>query len=55
MPTKSATACASEGRPSGRASGTQGPSAQMTLAKNIVKWNLRPLEAVFNGAIRALA
>jgi hypothetical protein len=26
-----------------------------TLAKNIVKWNLRALDLVFNGAIRALA
>jgi Transposase DDE domain len=34
---------------------TPGPSCPDTLAKNIVKWNLRDLEAVFNGAIRALA
>jgi hypothetical protein len=32
-----------------------GPICPDTLAKNIVKWNLRNLEAVFNGAIRALA
>jgi hypothetical protein len=32
-----------------------GPICPDTLAKNIVKWNLRELEAVFNGAIRALA
>jgi hypothetical protein len=32
-----------------------GPICPDTLAKNIVKWNLRDLEAVFNGAIRALA
>jgi hypothetical protein len=32
-----------------------GPICPDTLAKNIVKWNLRQLEAVFNGAIRALA
>jgi hypothetical protein len=32
-----------------------GPLCPDTLAKNIVKWNLRDLEAVFNGAIRALA
>ena len=32
-----------------------GPMCPDTLAKNIVKWNLRDLEAVFNGAIRALA
>jgi hypothetical protein len=32
-----------------------GPICPDTLAKNMVKWNLRPLEAVFNGAIRALA
>ncbi len=32
-----------------------GPICPDTLAKNIVKWNVRELEAVFNGAIRALA
>jgi Transposase DDE domain len=32
-----------------------GPICPDTLAKNIVKWNLRDLEMVFNGAIRALA
>src|SRR5262249_7914281 len=32
-----------------------GPICPDTLAKNIVKWNLRDLEVVFNGAIRALA
>lgn len=32
-----------------------GPIGPDTLAKNIVKWNLRDLEAVVNGAIRALA
>ena len=32
-----------------------GPLCPDTLAKNIVKWNLRDLELVFNGAIRALA
>jgi hypothetical protein len=32
-----------------------GPICPDTLAKNLVKWNLRQLEAVFNGAIRALA
>src|SRR5262245_47180798 len=32
-----------------------GPICPDTLAQNIVKWNLRDLEAVFNGAIRALA
>jgi len=32
-----------------------GPLCPDTLAKNIVKWNLRDLEAVFNGSIRALA
>jgi Transposase DDE domain len=32
-----------------------GPMCPDTLAKNIVKWNLRDLEAVFNGSIRALA
>lgn len=32
-----------------------GPICPDTLAKNIVKWNLRDLEAVFNGAIRAFA
>ncbi len=32
-----------------------GPSCPDTLAKNIVKWNLRDLEMVFNGAIHALA
>jgi hypothetical protein len=32
-----------------------GPMCPDTLAKNIVKWHLRDLEAVFNGAIRALA
>jgi Transposase DDE domain len=32
-----------------------GPICPDTLAKNIVKWNLRELEAMFNGAIRALA
>jgi hypothetical protein len=31
-----------------------GPIGPDTLAKNIVQWDLRPLEAVFNGAIRAL-
>jgi Transposase DDE domain len=34
---------------------TPGPMCPDTLAKNIVKWHLRDLEAVFNGAIRALA
>jgi hypothetical protein len=34
---------------------TPGPICPDTLAKNIVKLNLRDLEAVFNGAIRALA
>jgi hypothetical protein len=32
-----------------------GPICPDTLAKNIVRWDLRQLEAVFNGAIRALA
>ena len=32
-----------------------GPICPDTLANNIVKWNLRDLEAVFNGAIGALA
>jgi hypothetical protein len=32
-----------------------GPLCPDTLAQNIVKWNLRDLEFVFNGAIRALA
>ena len=32
-----------------------GPICPDTLAKNIVTWNLRDLERVFNGAIRALA
>jgi hypothetical protein len=32
-----------------------GPICPDTLAKNIVKWNVRDLEAVFNGSIRALA
>ena len=32
-----------------------GPICPDTLAKNIVKWHLRDLERVFNGAIRALA
>jgi hypothetical protein len=32
-----------------------GPICPDTLAKNIVKWTLRDLERVFNGAIRALA
>jgi hypothetical protein len=32
-----------------------GPLCPDTLAKQIVKWNLRDLEAVFNGSIRALA
>jgi hypothetical protein len=34
---------------------TPGPICPDTLAKNMVKWNLRDLEAVFNGSIRALA
>ena len=33
----------------------RGPICPDTLAKQIVKWNLRDLEAVFNGSIRALA
>jgi hypothetical protein len=32
-----------------------GPMCPDTLAKHIVKWNVRDLEGVFNGAIRALA
>jgi hypothetical protein len=32
-----------------------GPICPDTLANNIVKWHLRDLEGVFNGAIRALA
>jgi hypothetical protein len=32
-----------------------GPISPDTLAKNIVKWHVRDLEMVFNGAIRALA
>jgi hypothetical protein len=32
-----------------------GPICPETLAKNITTWNLRELEAVFNGAIRAVA
>jgi hypothetical protein len=32
-----------------------GPMCPDTLAQNIVKWNLRDLEAVFNGSLRALA
>ena len=32
-----------------------GPICPDTLANNIVKWNLRDLEVVFNGSIRALA
>jgi len=39
-------------RPGERSPGPIGPD---TLAKNIVKWNRRDLEAVFNGAMRALA
>jgi hypothetical protein len=35
--------------------GIESINALPTLAKNIVKWNLRDLELVFNGAIRALA
>jgi len=40
-----------------QAPGGAGPRAMCpdTLAKNIVKWHWRDLEAVFNGAIRALA
>jgi hypothetical protein len=34
---------------------TPGPISPETLANHIVKWNLRDLEAVFNGSIRALA
>jgi hypothetical protein len=34
---------------------TPGPISPETLANNIVKWNVRDLESVFNGAIRALA
>lgn len=34
---------------------TPGPISPETLANNIVKWNVRDLEAVFNGSIRALA
>jgi len=32
-----------------------GPMCPDTLAKNIVKWNLRNLQTVFKGSIRALA
>ena len=32
-----------------------GPIGPDSLAKHLVQWNVRPLEAVFNGAIRALA
>jgi hypothetical protein len=32
-----------------------GPMCPDTLAKHIVKWDLRDLEAVFNGSIRTLA
>jgi hypothetical protein len=32
-----------------------GPICPDTLSKNIVKWNLRDLEVVLNGAIRPLA
>ena len=39
-------------RPGERAPGPLGPD---TLAQHIVKWNIRDLEQVFNGAIRALA
>src|ERR1700752_3929655 len=39
-------------RQGGRLPGAMGPE---TLAKHIVKWNLRNLDAVFNGAMRALA
>jgi hypothetical protein len=34
---------------------TTGPICPDTLATQIVKWNVRDLEAVFNGSIRALA
>jgi hypothetical protein len=34
---------------------TPGPIGPDTLAKHIVQWNVRELEAVFNGAIRAWA
>jgi Transposase DDE domain len=57
MPTRYATACVSEVPPHGRVSGPRGRFARILWPriKNIVKWNLRDLEAVFNGAIRALA
>ena len=47
--------CASAGRPSARGSGLQGRFARIPWPSNIVKLNVRELEAVFNGAIRALA
>lgn len=34
---------------------TEGPICPDTLAENIVKWNLRDVEALFNGVIRAWA
>ena len=54
MPSRCARGSASGGPPSGRGA-HPGPICPDTLAKNIVKWNLRDLETVFNGAIRALA
>ena len=54
MHSRSARAPAAEGRPSGRASSSHARSAQ-TPWPTIVRLNLRDLEAMFNGRIRALA
>jgi hypothetical protein len=43
------------GAPTRQGARLPGPICPDTLAKNIVKWNLRDLEVVFNGSIRALA
>ena len=55
MPSRSARASANGGPPNGRASGRRGRSARRPWPTISCKWNLRDLEAVFNGAIRALA
>ena len=55
MPSRSARGICQRGATTRQGERLPGPICPDTLAKNIVRWNLRDLEVVFNGAIRALA
>lgn len=55
MPTQGGTACANAVPPGGKGRARPAPSGPEALANNLVPLDVRALEGVFNGAIRALA